>query len=289
MTFNKTVEYQLDRISGEIGRSSLGRNAVPPLHPDVVPCRPVSPEGAGGGVMTAPDAGSGDVLETCFSAHRPPEHPISLNSKGKTMLDTTHVSGTTADVISVLRLTPMNAGTRVHTITSVRALREHLTGGPEMSAEAFFQVIDGPMSDLRSQLGTHHAQIISDVGRAKRAWSDPFRRNLVLRMRGQLPTLKDAQEAAQASFKSDQAKRTIEALHQLALSRATTPDNIIATAVVIEPLLRTLIPEDLGVHTKKSLSNKISQIRAAVKLVDPNAISGREADVKALPEVWQAF
>lgn len=289
MSPSKVIVYQMVMIFGEIGWPSLRGNAVPPLHPDVAPCRPVSPEGAGGGDMTAPDAGSGDVLEACFFAHRPPEHPISLNSKGKTMLDTTHVSGTTADVISVVRLTPMNAGTRVHTITSVRALREHLTGGPEMSAEAFFQVIDSPMSDLRSQLGPRHVQIISDVGRAKRAWSDPFRRDLVLRMRGQLPTLKDAQEAAQASYKSDQAKRTIEALHQLALSRATTADNIIATAVVIEPLLRTLIPEDLGVHTAKSLSNKISQIRAAVKLVDPNAISGRQADVKGLPEVWQAL
>ena len=129
MNPSKVILYQMVMIFGEIGWPSLRGNADPPLHPDVAPCRPVSPEGAGGGDMTAPDAGSGDVLEACFFAHRPPEHPISLNSKGKTMLDTTHVSGTTADVISVVRLTPMNAGTRVQTITSVRAFREHLTGG----------------------------------------------------------------------------------------------------------------------------------------------------------------
>ncbi|MGY9037461.1 MAG: hypothetical protein ACKVLA_06535 [Rhodobacterales bacterium] len=205
------------------------------------------------------------------------------------MLDTTQTSGTTADVISVVRLTPMNAGTRVHTINAVRTLRGHLSGGPEMSAEDFFQIIDNPSSGLRSRIGAFHGQIISDARRAKRAWSDPFRRKLVLRMRGQLPSLKDAQEAAKASFKSEQAKRSIEALQQLALSRATAPDNIVATAVVIEPLLRALTPEDLGVRTLKSLSNKISQIRAAIKLVDPNAVSGREADVKALPEDWQSL
>ena len=149
MTLNKTVEYQLDSISGEIGRSSLRWNVCPPDHPDVAPCRPVSPEGAEEGGMTAPDAGSRDVQAACFLAHRHPEHPSPFNSKGKNMLDTTQVSGTTADVISVIRLTPMNAGTRVRTINSVRALREHLSGGPEMSAEAFFQTIDSPSSDLR--------------------------------------------------------------------------------------------------------------------------------------------
>ncbi len=202
------------------------------------------------------------------------------------MLDTTPTTGTTADVISVLRLTPLNATTRMITIKSVRRLREVLSGGPDIPADAFFAAAETATLELRGQIGDRHSQILSDVKRAKRAWNDTFRRDLVLRLRGRLPSLQDAIDAVEAGGSTEQVKRRVQSLRKLAESQATSPAGIIATAVVVEPLLRRLTPEDLDVHTAKSLSNKLAQIRAAVRLVDPNAISGRAADIKTLPQAW---
>lgn len=205
------------------------------------------------------------------------------------MLDTTQTTGTTADVISVLRLTPLNAATRMITIKSVRRLREVLTGGPDIPADAFFAAAERATPELRAQMGDRHSQILSDVKRAKRAWNDTFRRDLVLRLRGRLPSLQDAIDAVEAGGSTEQVKRTVQSLRKLAESQATSPAGIIATAIVVEPLLRRLTPEDLDVHTAKSLSNKLAQIRAAVELVDPNAISGRAADIKTLPQAWRVL
>lgn len=205
------------------------------------------------------------------------------------MLDTTQTTGTTADVISVLRLTPLNATTRMITIKSVRRLREVLSGGPDIPADALFAAAETATPELRAQMGDRHSQILSDVKRAKRAWNDTLRRDLVLRLRGRLPSLQDAIDAVAAGGSTEQVKRRVQSLRKLAESQATSPAGIIATAIVVEPLLRRLTPEDLDVHTAKSLSNKLAQIRAAVRLVDPNAISGRAADIKALPQAWRAL
>ena len=203
------------------------------------------------------------------------------------MLDATQPTGTTADVIAVLRLTPLNAATRTMTINSVRTLREVLSGGADIPADTFFAAAETATPELRAQIGDRHSQILSDVKRARRAWDDPFRQDLVLRLRGRLPTLQDAIDAVDAGGSSEQAKRTVQSLRKLSESQATSPAGIIATAIVVEPLLRRLTPEDLDVHTPKSLSNKLAQIRAAVRLVDPNAISGKAADIKALSKVWR--
>ncbi len=203
------------------------------------------------------------------------------------MLDKPHNTGTTADVISVLRLTPLNASTRTITIKSVRDLREAISGGPDIPADVFFQCSERVTPELRARLGDRHTQILSDVKRAKRAWADNFRQDLVLRLRGRLPTIQDAIEAVGASGSTEQQNRTIQSLRKLAESQATSPTNIVATGIVVEPLLRSLTPEDLDVHSAKSLSNKIAQIRTAVKLVDPNAISGKAADIKTLSKVWR--
>ena len=58
------------------------------------------------------------------------------------MRDNTQTTGTTADVISVLRLTPLNTATRTTTIKSVRTLREVLSGGPDIPAEEFFAAVE---------------------------------------------------------------------------------------------------------------------------------------------------
>lgn len=203
------------------------------------------------------------------------------------MLDNIQLQGTVADVIAVLRLTPMNASTRVVTIKSVRDLRAALSGGANLSASEFFDAATLPTPELRSKLGPRHVQILSDVKRAQRAWSGRFRRDLVLRLKGKLPTLADAMDAVEAMGASDHGKRTVQSIRKFATAQATSPANITATAVVTEPLLRALVPEDLGVRTAKALRNKVVQIRSAVELIDPNAVSGREADVEGLPKVWQ--
>ena len=174
------------------------------------------------------------------------------------MLDSTHPTGTTADVISVLRLTPLKAATRTMTINSVRALREVLSGGADIPADAFFAAAETATPELRKQIGDRHSQILSDVKRAKRAWSDNFRRDLVLRLRGRLPTLQDAIDALEAGGSTEQIKRTVQSLRKLSESQATSTAGIVATAIVVEPLLRRLTPEDLDVHTPKSLSNKLA-------------------------------
>ncbi len=203
------------------------------------------------------------------------------------MLDVTCEHGTTADIISILRLTPMSAATRSHTIQAVRVLREVLSGGADIGAEGFFACLDAPTPELRAKIGERHAQVLSDVRRARRAWADSARRDLVTRLKGRLPTLSDAIDATRASLTKDPAERTVQALQRLAHSQGTVPEQIVATAVIVEPLLRALAPEDLQARSAKTLSNKVSQIRAAVRLVDPNAVSGRNADVKTLPAIWQ--
>ncbi|MBY6164162.1 hypothetical protein KUV73_25045 [Mameliella alba] len=203
------------------------------------------------------------------------------------MFDDREFHGTTTDLIAVLRLTPMNAATRVATIGSVRRFRETLMRVGDPAVEELFHVCSTITPEQRDALGPRQIQILSDLRRAERAWADSARRSLALRLRGRLPTLSDAIDAVESVCKPDAAKRAAQTIHRLAISQASAPDQIVATSVVIEPILRRLRPEDLQVQSAKSLVNKLSQIRAAVKLVDPNAIGGREADVKALPHGWR--
>ncbi|MGP6088435.1 hypothetical protein [Antarctobacter jejuensis] len=205
------------------------------------------------------------------------------------MFDDREFHGTTTDLIAVLRLTPMNAATRFATISSVRKFRETLMPVGDPSVEELFHVCSTITPEQRDELGPRQSQIMSDLRRAQRAWADSARRSLALRLRGRLPTLSDAIDAVESVCQPDAAKRAVQAIQQLATSEATAPDQIVATSVVIEPILRRLRPEDLQVQSAKSLVNKLSQIRAAVKLVDPNAIGGREADVKALPHQWRVL
>ena len=169
------------------------------------------------------------------------------------MLDKLHNTGTTADVISVLRLTPLNASTRTITIKSVRDLRQVISGGPDIPAEEFFRAADTAAPGLRTKLGDRHVQILSDVKRAKRAWADTFRRDLVLQLHGRLPSLQDAIEAVGTSGSAEQQNRAIQALRKLAESQATSPANIVATAIVVEPILRSW-PRKTWMCTQRNLS-----------------------------------
>ena len=52
--------------------------------------------------------------------------------------------------------------------------------------DTFFRATETVMPALRTKFGDCHAQTLSDVERARRAWADSFRRDLVLRLRGRL-------------------------------------------------------------------------------------------------------
>lgn len=147
-------------------------------------------------------------------------------------------------MISVLRLTPMNSSTRINTIKSVRELRDVLSGGPDLPADMFFDAALKTTPELRAKLGERHAQILSDARRAERARAEGFRRDLLLRLKGRLPSLADAMDAVGAGGDREKTQRRVAALKDLARSQTMAPENIVATAVVVEPLLRALAPED---------------------------------------------
>ncbi|SFQ04791.1 tyrosine-type recombinase/integrase [Tranquillimonas alkanivorans] len=201
--------------------------------------------------------------------------------------DTTQCcTGDTADLVRLLRLSPMPAQTRTHTIASVRDLRSAMDVDGEVRVPDLAQVLADPEA-LGDRLGERKSQILSDVRRALRHWDNAPRRRLALRLGIRLPDLDDAKEAARALFPGDKAKRACDAIDAFASYQGTSPGRITATAVAVETALRAAAPEDLGVAAVKSLENKRALIRAAVKLVDPVAVSGREADLGPLRRDWR--
>ena len=195
--------------------------------------------------------------------------------------------GDTGDLLAVLRLSPMPSSTRIGTIGSVRAVRELLTSGPDLPVAAFEAAVASADAAMRAALGPRHNQILSDCRRALRDWGDEPRRTMAIRLRGRIPTLQDALAAAKAAWPEDKAHRAETAMQKLAGSEDTNVAGLDATAVVIEPLLRAASPETFGVEATKSLQNICGLVRAAVALVDPDRIRGREADVDALPADWK--
>lgn len=194
--------------------------------------------------------------------------------------------GDTGDLVAVLRLTLMPAATRRATIASVRDFRTLLTGGSDLPVAAFAAALDAADAAMRAALGDRHSQILSDGRRALRAWSDEPRRALAIRLRGRIPTLEDAVAAAKAAWPADKAHRAETALSRLAAVQGTSLAGLDATALVVEPLLRAATPETFGVEAAKSLQNMCGLVRAAVALVDPDRVRGREGDVKSLPAEW---
>lgn len=203
------------------------------------------------------------------------------------MFDQPIQNGDTSDLIAVLRLTPMTASTRTGTIVSVRALRDALSGGPDIAVDVVTAAIATADVELRARLGKRHSQILSDCRRAERAWNNTPRRDLAMRLRGQIPVLEDAKAAARIAFTKDKAARIANAIDKLAASYSTVPANLAATSIVIEPLLRAAMPETFGVQAAKSLENCRGYVRAAVALVDPDAIQSRISDTLVLPAVWK--
>jgi hypothetical protein len=123
------------------------------------------------------------------------------------MFDQHFEYGDTVDLIAVLRLTPMSASTRAGTINSVNAMRDAISGGPEIPVDVFIAAIAAADSGLRARLGERHSQILSDCRRAERAWKNVPRRRLAIRLRDRLPTGEDAKSAARTAFSKDKARR----------------------------------------------------------------------------------
>ena len=197
--------------------------------------------------------------------------------------------GDTADLVRLLRLVRMPSSTRVTTIHSLRAIRDALHG-PEAGGEVAVEVLRASLGEpaaLRADLGDRATQILSDARRALRLWDDGPMRALALRLRGGLPMLSDAAEAAGALFAAEEAGRTVEAIRRFALWQEARLEDLPASAVALEPLLRRARPEDFGVSARKSLDNMRARLRKAVALVDPAHIAGREADLRALSPLWR--
>ncbi|MFN3613053.1 MAG: hypothetical protein ACK4WC_00630 [Rubrimonas sp.] len=196
--------------------------------------------------------------------------------------------GDTADLARSLMLTDMPGPTRSAALRAIRAVRNAVALHGEITVPALRAALDAPTTELRAALGERATQTLSDARRGLRAWDCAPRRRLAIALRDRLPTLTDAVAAAQAALPEAEARRVRIALEALAQSERQKPEDMAASAVVIEPILRRLTPEALGVTSPKSLRNKLALIRAAVKRVDMAGGAGRIADISALSPAWRA-
>lgn len=194
--------------------------------------------------------------------------------------------GHTSDAIRLLWLSKMDARTRIHTVQSVRTLRDEIAPGTDPGVDDLRHIIANPDETLKSAVGSRWSQVFSDVRRALRLWDDAPTRWLALHLRNRLPTLADAVTAAGLRLGADEAARVTGAISALAAAETAAPEELPATLATIEPLLRAASPETFDVRTLKSLENKRTLVRKAVRLVDPVIAGGRIADTGGLPEVW---
>jgi hypothetical protein len=98
-----------------------------------------------------------------------------------------------------------------------------------------------------------------------------------------MPALADAATAADLRLTADEANRARKALEALVPGDGSTLEELPATRAAIEPLLRAATPETFGVTSMKSLENKKTLVRKAVRLVDPLTSGGRETAISSLP------
>lgn len=196
--------------------------------------------------------------------------------------------GDIADLKRCLWLVRMNAATRGSTVKSLADFQAACGASGVLSVSAIQQMVEAPGTDLRVALGPKATQVLSDARRALKHWNDPPVRWLALRMRHQVPTLSDADVIARLQLEADEASRTTGALVSFARANGGTLEDFAATMAAIEPLLRAASPETFGVKSMKSLENKKTLVRNAVRLVDPLTSGARETSVRTLPKYWQA-
>lgn len=195
--------------------------------------------------------------------------------------------GDTADLKRSLWLVPMNTATRSVTVNSITELRSAVSANRELPIAVVRQLVISPSAELKGSLGARATQILSDVRRALRQWDTPSVQWLALRLRDGIPTFSDADMASGLRLSADEANRASGALQGLALAQGVSLDEMPATLAAVEPLLRAATPETFGVATMKSLENKRTLVRKAVRLVDPLSSGARETSVQTLPPAWQ--
>lgn len=195
--------------------------------------------------------------------------------------------GDTADLARCLMLTDMPGPARSQSLKAIRAVRAADAACGEICVPRLRALLDAPSAELRATLGARATQTLSDARRGLRAWDCPPRRRLAMALRDRLPTMADAVVAAEAALPPAEARRVVIAVEALARSEGQRPEEMAASAVVIEPLLRRLTPEALGASSTKSLANKLALLRGAVARVDLAGGPGRIADVTALSPAWR--
>ncbi|WP_157968834.1 tyrosine-type recombinase/integrase [Tropicimonas sp. IMCC34011] len=181
----------------------------------------------------------------------------------------------------------MNAATRQATLDSLAKLCAVSAADGELAVTRVRQIVAAPDAATRAALDGRWTQIASDLRRALRLWDDGPTQWLARRLRCRVPTLSDAATAASLRFGSDDAKRATAALQALAASEGGALEDLPATAAAVEPLLRNATPETFGVASMKSLENKRTLVRRAVRLVDPVSSGLRETSVATLPSHWK--
>lgn len=245
--------------------------------------------------MAAPDGRpsiSGGVFGNApgISGQRQQQHEKQeMKMKHETFDENSTVAddGDTADLKRCLWLVPMNSSTRAATVKSLSAIRSVSGVDGELPVLIVRKMIAAPSANLKTSLGGRATQVLSDCRRALRHWDNLPVRWLALRLRQGVPTFSDADMASSIQLSDDEAKRVSAALVSLAQAQASTLDELPATLAAVEPMLWAATPETFGVKTMKSLENKKTLVRKAVRLVDPLTSGLRETSIETLPEAWQ--
>ncbi len=204
-----------------------------------------------------------------------------------TTANTVDCEGDTADLQRCLWLSAVTPATRRATVTSLRAFRNAASGERELTVTEVRRLLAEADPALKARIGKRWIPVASDVRRALRVWDDLPVRWLALSLRHRVPTFADAATAVGLRLKGTEAKRVLSALEALARSQDGALEDIPAALATVEPLLRAATPETFDVAAMKSLDNKRTLVRNAVRLVDPLASGARETDVSVLPAVWR--
>lgn len=190
----------------------------------------------------------------------------------------------TTDLERALWLSKLTPSSRNATIASLRALTSAIGRDGRLSVDELEAILIDPSVEMRAQLGERAAQLLSDARRALRIWADEPIRWLAVNLRGRIPTLRDAQQAAGLTMGPDDAKRATSALEGLASAEQSTTEDIAATEATVSAIFKRLSPEDLDCKTRKTFENKRSLCLRAVRLVDCSRKKVRKNDLANMSE-----
>lgn len=188
------------------------------------------------------------------------------------------------DLERALWLSKLKPASRNATIASLRALTSAAGRDGILSVGDLEAILLAPSAELRTQLGDRAPQLLSDARRALRVWSDEPTRWLAVNLRGRIPTLRDAQQAAGLTMSADDAKRATSALEGLASAEQSTTEDIAATEATVSTIFKRLSPEDLDCKTRKTFENKRSLCLRAVRHVDWSRKQVRKHDLINMSE-----